>query len=1124
MIIDSGSELTIMNEARFEAIKEANKGKTFNELPVQNINIVGIAGNKVRSVRKQVFLQMKSNDFIIDVVFLICSNIADVIILGCDFLKKMRAVIDLIRNEVTFENGSKKYKCAIVAEIEALTSRLNKGKINVLGPSEKAVQCARVAEIDAGICRLKGENKSVTEPHEWVVAYNNIDYRDTEEVLYNANGDNSIMGGNMKNTASEIIDEELWQERIKEVRQFSASNEIISPEDKEILVNIYERHKKVFAEQVGCAKGFECKLQIKEGVVFNKKSYPVPHSLKIQVQKQIDEMLENGIIEPSVSQHTSPLVTVLKKNGDIRLCLDAREINKSIIGEKTSPGNMEEMLRNFHGTRFISSYDAVSGYWQVSVHPESRQYISFVFNNRSYQFKRLPFGLINSVAIFTRCIDQILGPEILSFATVYVDDFLITSSTFEQHCERVEKVLQKLEENGITLKAAKSTFITQQTKFLGYILSPDGLQTDSEKLQAIQKFPRPKNLRQMQSFMGMCNYYRAFQAQYSELTAQLNKVMSKKKPWKWGPEEEEAFNEIKKRFLSCVMLKHPDFNKIFYLNCDASNISLGAELYQEDETGEHLVIAFASRVLSACERNYTVTEKEMLSVVFACTKFRTFILGHQIVVRSDHKAISFFRECRLSHGRLTRWILALQSYNITWTYVPGKENKIADTLSRVNCDTGEYEDEQADLFKIYTALRVKEDLEKILRNIQIEQQQDEKIQQQKTRVEAADPIIVEFYTIHEGLLFYRRTLNDSQWKLVVPEKLINKVILDYHERYGHFGGCKTYKALTEHLYIKGACRRVAHVISSCDVCQKVKVANVRREGELHAVLASKKLERIFLDICGAFPPSVRTGKRFIIVILDCYSKYVKLYAIKRATTRTILDKIKNDYLQNVGVPDAIITDHGSQFKGKRWHDELLEIGIKTYKTSVYHPKSNISERILRETGRLLRTYCHQNHRTWANFLDTIEEFMNLAYHDSIDATPYEVMKGTKPPRVIEEIISFPRNPEEADEERAEELKRRVDSRLEMRALQRWEKQKRHKFINTKFGIGDLVLLKNHQRAKTKDFTATKLMVLYYGPFRVTDIKNPNVYGISFVNSERFKGNYNSEQMKIYKQPNHNENG
>ena len=233
--------------------------------------------------------------------------------------------------------------------------------------------------------------------------------------------------------------------------------------------------------------------------------------------------------------YTSPIVAIRKKNGKVRLCLDAREINKHLVNNRTSPGEIEEILKKFHGVQYISSWDTVCGYWQVELHPNSRRYVAFVFEGRNYHFKRLPFGLINSVAIFIQCMDQVLGQEALKFTTVYVDDLLITSTNWEEHCQRVEHVLNKLSENHITLKLEKSQLIAKEVQFLGFQLTELGITPSTEKIEAIQKFPTPKNKKQLQSFLGLCNYYRKFQSNYSELTTRLSPQLSSKDRWTWGP-------------------------------------------------------------------------------------------------------------------------------------------------------------------------------------------------------------------------------------------------------------------------------------------------------------------------------------------------------------------------------------------------------------------------------------------------------------------------------------------------------------------------------------------------------------------------------------------------------------
>ena len=259
----------------------------------------------------------------------------------------------------------------------------------------------------------------------------------------------------------------LWKEKLQEILSFQVkgSTEAVSVEQKEKLVGIYNKYRKVFSDSPGKAKNFICELKFRDTVKFNRRSYPIPQSSKEAVRQEIQRMIKEDIIERSSSPYTSPIVAIPKKDGQVRLCLDAREINKMIINDRTSPGEIDEIMKKFHGCKLMSTWDAVCGYWQIELHPNSRQYVAFLFEGRNYQFKRLPFGLVNSVAIFVQCMDKILGKEALDFATVYVDDILITSTTWDEHCSRIDLVLSKLQQNNITLKIDKSKFITKNYPF-----------------------------------------------------------------------------------------------------------------------------------------------------------------------------------------------------------------------------------------------------------------------------------------------------------------------------------------------------------------------------------------------------------------------------------------------------------------------------------------------------------------------------------------------------------------------------------------------------------------------------------------------------------------------------------
>lgn len=739
------------------------------------------------------------------------------------------------------------------------------------------------------------------------LAKSTVKFENSEQTIavpmkWSKNTDTTIEGMIRYQADTRDEEEHLWQEKLEEIQNFESNKMEISLNQKQLLINIYNKHRQVFSSKPGKVKDYQCQLNIREGAKFNRKSYPIPYKLRGQVQEEIEKMVDEGIIEPSTSEHTSPLVVVSKKDGTVRLCLDAREINKMIIADKTAPEETEEILKRFNGTLLFSSWDAVAGYWQVELHPDSRRYVAFMFNGRNYQFRRLPFGLINSVSLFIRALDTVLGREVLEFTTVYVDDLVIASKTWEEHCSKIDKILNRLEQWGVTLKLEKSKFLTRSMKFLGFIVSDEGRSVDTEKTQAIREFPTPKNLKQLQSFLGLCNYYRHFQANYSEVTKNFQHIISKKNKWTWGEHEDNCFQQVKDCFINCITLKHPNFDKPFYLNCDASDISLGSVLYQLNEKGQEEVIAFASRTISKVERNYTITEKEALGVVFAVAKFRTYLLNHEVVVRTDHQAITFLKQCKLSHGRLTRWTLALQEYNIRWEYVQGKRNIVADVLSRVRereNNMGKY------TRRVLATFKDKAELEKILEHLPQQQKDEAKLNRIIRRLaESENDNVHNHYTMHNNLLFKRKSIQDTEWRLMIPTIIAEQLIKDYHDRYGHIGQKKTISTIKEHFCMEKLDKKVSKIIGSCDLCQKTKVTNIHYEGRWVNNQAQQPLEQVFIDICGPFPSSGRRRSRYLLIILDAFTKYTKLYTMAQANAATIIRNIRRSYLPEIDIQNV----------------------------------------------------------------------------------------------------------------------------------------------------------------------------------------------------------------------------
>jgi hypothetical protein len=885
-------------------------------------------------------------------------------------------------------------------------------------------------------------------------------------------------------------DDKQWQNRMHEVREYlrkNVKNNNTSVQTK--IINLFNKHRNNFSTNPGKMKDVQAKLELEPGSKVDNKSYPIPYSKKIKVKQKLDELMQAGIIEESTSSYTNPLVVITKRDGNIRLCLDARNLNKHLKKDQTCPEEIDSILQRFHGKKFFTVFDLSAGYWQLELEPHSRQYTAFIVGGRNYQFTRLPFGLCNSVAKFIRCLNHVLGPEIGSLITLYVDDMIIASETLEEHLWKLDKILNKIAEIGITLSIEKSQFLAEKVKFLGFIMDNNGIIPDPDKVQSILNFPSPKNRKQLQSFLGMCNYFRKFHNNYSGLTGQLSHVLSVKNKWQWTAKENNVFNEIKNKFLNCIMLRHPDFNKPFYITCDASALSIGAYLYQlnENDPDDQQVISFTSRILSSAERNYSTTEQEMLAIVNALNKFRTYVLGHKTIVKSDHKAISFFKNCRLGHGRLTRWILALQEYDLEWNYLPGKENQVVDALSRVEGDVNNTEN---DVFRVLCAIREKIELENIIRDIGPKQRLDERLNNIIVKLEQ-DPshqTLSNFYNIHDGILFGKYRTDEMDWKVCLSSEMEEPFILDYHQRFGHMGIDKTYHLIKQHAIFPNVYRKVRQIVTKCDICQKCKAPNYRLEGEPQNIRIGNKLNQVYVDLCGPLPRGM-DNCNYVFILVDGFTKYVRLFPIVRADLKTCARLIQERYIPEVGKPQAIISDHGTQFKGNPWKVAMEGMGIKTFKTAVYNPQANLSERVLREVGRILRVYCYKQHRKWPRFIRFVEHCLNVNVHESTGFSPHELMFGRKPPYEIQEILNYPNN----QIPNINDLHAKAKANIQRHQQKRLRVMKKLITKPIRHEPGDLVLYRNHALASGPAGIAKKLQLRWIGPVEVLDKNNRNDY-------------------------------
>ncbi|UYV83760.1 K02A2.6-like, partial [Cordylochernes scorpioides] len=553
----------------------------------------------------------------------------------------------------------------------------------------------------------------------------------------------------------------------------------------------------------------------------------LPMTRRDEVAKLIEEMAEQDVIEPSSSPWASPVVLVKKKDGSTRFCVDYRRLNDLTKKDSYPLPRIDATLDTLSGSQWFSTLDLKSGYWQVSIHPEDREKTAFTTGNGLWQFKVMPFGLCNAPATFERLMETVLQGIPLETCLVYLDDIIVMGKSFEEHLINLERVLQKIRGARLKLNPRKCKPFKEKVRYLGHVISRQGIQTDPDRTETVRQWPVPRDVHQLRSFLGLCSYYRRFVPGFSNIARPLHRLTESGRPFSWTIDCERAMDKLKQALSSPPMLAYPDPGEPFILDTDASNTGIGAVLSQTQD-GVERVIAYFSKTLSKPERNYCVTRRELLAIVKSTEHFYHYLYGQKFLLRTDHAALRWLLNFKSPEGQLARWIQRLQEYDMEIQHRKGKSHGNADALSRrpcpVNCKHCSKAETQAELnirqLSLAEELKLDEWSPEEMRKSQFEDADLRPVMNWLNAgtnrpawedVASCISITKSYWSLWDSLEFrggvlYRKWESDDgqhiEWKMILPQSRVPSVLKELHNSPsgGHFGIAKTLGKVKERFY------------------------------------------------------------------------------------------------------------------------------------------------------------------------------------------------------------------------------------------------------------------------------------------------------------------------------------
>lgn len=676
----------------------------------------------------------------------------------------------------------------------------------------------------------------------------------------------------------------------------------------------------------------------------------IPAALRDRVQTQLANMENLGVIK-KVNEPTrwvNSMVVSEKRSGELRICIDPRELNKAIYREHYQLPTQQEITSRLAGARYFSKLDAKSGYWQIPLDEESSYLTTFNTPFGRYRFTVVPFGVVFAQEVFHRTVSEAFGD--ITGCETDIDDILIWGQTMEEHDERLAEVMNRVKSLNMTLNKEKCEFRKTTIGYLGELLTDQGVKPDASKIKAIQEYTKPTCKQDVMRLLGMVNYIAKFSPRISETTAPLRELVRKNIEFHWLEQHDQAFDRLKKQLTESETLKYYDVKQPVTLQVDASQKGLGAALLQEERP-----VAFASKAMNDTQERYAQIEKELLAVVFGCKRFHQYIYGKQVVVETDHKPLEviFSKPLSQAPSRLQKMLLQLQEYDIVLKYKKGSEMYLADALSRAfppEVATERFErDIESEKFihlmstKSHVTDRKLLEIKKAIENDETMQLLIQWIHKGWPENKQQVPRQIMEYFAYRGELSVQEGLIFKSSNILIPPKLRPDTLKKLHA--SHQGIEKTKGLARQCIFWPGMSTQIQDTVSSCPTCQSHRNSNAK-EPLLPHPLPSRPWQRVATDLL------LYKGRPHLIVV-DYYSRYPEVAQLRDKTSKAVIRKTKSIFSRH-GIPEEVISDNGPEYTSGEYNTFANTYGFTHTTTSPRYPQAGgLHERTVQTVKNLL---------------------------------------------------------------------------------------------------------------------------------------------------------------------------